>query len=87
MFSRWILAVLAPLVLAMTLGACNDGVQPGVVQSTQGGYRGETGRVIAIHDVGLRGGGSGMNDGTLVGGADQLEKLVSGGELKRTLGE
>jgi monothiol glutaredoxin len=25
--------------------------------------------------------------GTLVGGADQLEKLVSGGELKRTLGE
>ena len=25
--------------------------------------------------------------GTLVGGADELERLVSGGELKRTLGE
>ena len=25
--------------------------------------------------------------GTLIGGADQLEKMVSGGELKRTLGE
>jgi outer membrane lipoprotein SlyB len=68
MFSRWILAVLAPLALAMTLGACNDGVQPGVVQSAQGGYRGETGRVIAIRDVSLRSGGSGMNDGTLIGG-------------------
>ena len=68
MFGRWMLAVLAPLVLALTLGACNDGVQPGVVQSTQGGYRGETGRVIAIRDVGIRGGGSGMNDGTLIGG-------------------
>jgi len=25
--------------------------------------------------------------GTLIGGADQLEKMLSGGELKRTLGE
>ena len=25
--------------------------------------------------------------GTLIGGADQLEQMVSGGELKRTLGE
>jgi outer membrane lipoprotein SlyB len=68
MFGRWIFAVLAPLVLATVLGACNDGVQPGVVQTTQGGYRGETGRVIAIRDVSLSRGGSGMNDGTLVGG-------------------
>src|SRR3954464_6027420 len=68
MFGRLILAVLAPLVLAATLGACNDGVQPGVVQSAQGGYRGESGRVIAIRDVALRNGGSGTNDGTLVGG-------------------
>ena len=66
MFSRWMFAM---LMLAVTLGACdNGGVQPGVVQSAQGGYRGETGRVIAIRDVGIRGGGSGMNDGTLVGG-------------------
>ena len=69
MFSRWMFAVLAPLALAVTLGACdNNGVQPGVVQS-QGGYRGESGRVIAIRDVSLRNGSSGMNDGTLVGGA------------------
>ena len=68
MFSRWMFAVLAPLALAVTLGACdNNGVQPGVVQS-QGGYRGESGRVIAIRDVSLRNGSSGMNDGTLVGG-------------------
>jgi glutaredoxin-related protein len=25
--------------------------------------------------------------GTLIGGADQLDKMLSGGELKRTLGE
>ena len=68
MFSRWILAVLAPLVLAMTLGACNDGVQPGVVQSTQGGYRGETGRVVSIREVPVRKGNTGVSDGTLIGG-------------------
>ena len=68
MFSRWMLAVLASLALAVTLGACDNGVQQGVVQSAQGGYRGEAGRVIAIRDVSLRNGGSGMNDGTLVGG-------------------
>ncbi len=68
MFGRWILALLAPLALVATLGACNDGLQPGVVQSTQGGYRGETGRVVAIREVPLRGGGSGVNDGTVVGG-------------------
>jgi outer membrane lipoprotein SlyB len=62
--------LLVPLVLAATLGACNDnGVQPGVVQtSAAGGYRGEAGRVVAIREVPLRGGGSGVNDGTLIGG-------------------
>jgi outer membrane lipoprotein SlyB len=70
MFGRWLLGLLTSLVLAATLGACNDnGVQPGVVQtSAAGGYRGETGRVVAIREVPLRGGGSGMNDGTLIGG-------------------
>jgi outer membrane lipoprotein SlyB len=70
MFGRWLLGLLAPLALAATLGACNDnGVQPGVVQtSAAGGYRGEAGRVVAIREVPLRNGGSGMNDGTLVGG-------------------
>jgi outer membrane lipoprotein SlyB len=70
MFGKWLLGVLVPLLLAATLGACNDNaVQPGVVQtSAAGGYRGETGRVVAIREVPLRNGGSGMNDGTLVGG-------------------
>jgi len=70
MFGKWLLGVLVPLLLAATLGACNDsGVQPGVVQTqAQGGYRGEAGRVVAIREVPLRNGGSGMNDGTLVGG-------------------
>jgi len=70
MFGKWLLGLLAPLVLAATLGACNDnGVQPGVVQtSAAGGYRGESGRVVSIREVPIRGGGSGMNDGTLIGG-------------------
>src|SRR5215475_13087387 len=68
MLGKWLLGLLAPLLLAATLGACNDGVQPGVVQSAQGGFRGETGRVVSIQEVSLRNGGSGMNDGTLVGG-------------------
>src|SRR5215831_15977172 len=68
MFGKWLLGLLVPLALAATLGACNDNaVQPGVVQTTAGGYRGETGRVIAIREVPLRG-GSGTNDGTLIGG-------------------
>ena len=68
MLGKWLLGLLAPLLLAAALGACNDGVQPGVVQSAQGGFRGESGRVVAIREVPLRSGGSGMNDGTLVGG-------------------
>jgi outer membrane lipoprotein SlyB len=70
MFGRWLMGLLAPLLLAAALGACNDnGVQPGVVQtSAAGGYRGETGRVVAIREVPLRSGGSGVNDGTLIGG-------------------
>src|SRR5258708_39251434 len=70
MFGRWLLGLLAPLMVAAALGGCNDnGVQPGVVQtSAAGGYRGEAGRIVAIREVPLRNGGSGMNDGTLVGG-------------------
>jgi outer membrane lipoprotein SlyB len=71
MFGKWLFGLLVPLALAATLGACdqNQGVQPGVVQTAApSGYRGEAGRVIAIREVPLRSGGSGMNDGTLVGG-------------------
>src|SRR5690242_11267029 len=69
MLGRSIFAALAALVLAATLGACdNGGVQPGIQQTAPGGFRGEAGRVIAINEVDLRRSGTGMNDGTLVGG-------------------
>lgn len=69
MVAKWFLGLLAPLALAMTLGACDqNGVRQGYVQPSQQGYRGEAGRVVSIREVNLRNGGSGMNDGTLVGG-------------------
>jgi outer membrane lipoprotein SlyB len=70
MFGKWLFALLAPLALAGTLSACNEqGVQPGVVQtSAVQGFRGETGRVVSIREVGVRGNQSGANDGTLIGG-------------------
>jgi outer membrane lipoprotein SlyB len=71
MFGKWLLGLLVPFALTATLGACdqNRGVQPGVVQTAApSGYRGEAGRVVAIREVPLRSGGSGMNDGTLIGG-------------------
>lgn len=67
MFAKWLLGLLLPLALATTLGACeNQGVQPGVVQNASG-YRGETGRVVSIREVPLRG-QRGMSNGTMVGG-------------------
>ena len=69
MFGKWLFALLAPLALAATLSACNEGVQPGVVQtSAVQGFRGETGRVVSIREVGVRGNQTGANDGTLIGG-------------------
>jgi outer membrane lipoprotein SlyB len=70
MFGKWILALLAPLALAAALTGCNDqGVQPGVVQtSAAGGYRGEAGRVISIRDVNLAERRAGVSNGTLIGG-------------------
>ena len=68
MIGKWFLSLLVPLALAATLGACNEqGVQPGVVQTSYGGYRGESGRVVSIREVALRG-SSGVSDGTLIGG-------------------
>ena len=71
MFGKWLLGLLLPLVLAAGLGACdnNNSVQPGVVNtSAQGGYRGETGRVVSIREVPVRNRSSGVSDGTLIGG-------------------
>ena len=72
MFGKWLLSLLLPLTLAAALGACNESsgtVQPGVVNTAAAsGYRGETGRVVSIREVPVRGRSSGVSDGTLVGG-------------------
>lgn len=73
MLGAWLFRLLAPLVMAVGLTACNGSsgaVQPGVVNtSASSSYRGESGRVMAIREVPVRGSsGSGMNDGTLIGG-------------------
>jgi outer membrane lipoprotein SlyB len=78
-------AILLPVILAAGLGACaNNGVQPGIVNtasasgsssaSTYGGAQPiGSGRVVAINDVSLQGGGGSSNgggpsNGTMIGG-------------------
>jgi outer membrane lipoprotein SlyB len=70
MLVRWVMSLLVPVALAAAVTGCNDGgVQPGVVNTSAAqGYRGETGRVVEIREVPIKRGGSGMNDGTLIGG-------------------
>ena len=72
MLGKWLLTLFVPIVLAVGLSACNGSsgaVQPGVVNSSaQGGYRGETGRVVGIREVAVRSGNTGVSDGTLIGG-------------------
>jgi outer membrane lipoprotein SlyB len=70
MVGRWLAASLVPAALALGLVACDqNGVHPGVVNTPAAqGYRGETGQVMAIREVTLRGNQSGTNDGTLIGG-------------------
>ncbi|MCA0301587.1 MAG: hypothetical protein LCH95_04210 [Proteobacteria bacterium] len=70
MFGKWGLGLLVPLALVSGLTACEQGgVQPGVVQSSaSSSYRGETGRVVAIREVPVRRGNTGVSDGTLIGG-------------------
>jgi outer membrane lipoprotein SlyB len=71
MFGKWVVGLLVPLALLVGLAGCNEsgGVQPGVVNtSAAGGFRGETGRVIAIREVPVRRGNTGVSDGTLIGG-------------------
>jgi outer membrane lipoprotein SlyB len=69
MFGKWLLVLVAPLALAVTLSACNDGgVQPGIQAAPAGGFRGEAGRVVSIRDVDLRETRAGVSNGTLIGG-------------------
>lgn len=86
---RWLAGLLLPLTLAMSLGACMDdnGVQPGVVTSAGSGYRGESGRVTEIREVPIRKGGSGMNDGTLIGGGvGAAGGAVAGAAISNSVG-
>ena len=75
MQGKFVRSALLPLVLAAALGACaSNGVQPGFVQtaSTATPPPGSSGRVVAINDVSLQGGGSGSSSGSgqgpIVGG-------------------
>src|SRR4029077_21234139 len=75
MKGNFVRSVLLPLALAAALGACaSNGVQPGFVNtaSTATPPPGSTGRVVAINDASLQGGGSGASSGSgqgpLVGG-------------------
>jgi outer membrane lipoprotein SlyB len=70
MLRKWLFGLLLPLALAGGLSACmeDNGVQPGVINAPASGFRGETGRVMAIREVPLRGRQSGVSDGTLIGG-------------------
>lgn len=69
--NKWLASLIVPAALAAGLGACTQTggtTQPGFVNtSSTGAYGGDSGRVVSIREVSLRG-SSGMNDGTLVGG-------------------
>lgn len=69
--NKLLLSLMVPVALALGLAACGQtgpGTQYGVVNtSATGSYSGESGRVVAINDVALRG-SSGMSSSTLVGG-------------------
>ncbi|MDI1284509.1 MAG: hypothetical protein PSV46_08935 [Reyranella sp.] len=73
--NKWLMSLMMPVALTASLGACTQtggASQPGYVNTSApgnsgGSYSGEQGRVMSIREVALSG-GSGMNDGTLVGG-------------------
>jgi outer membrane lipoprotein SlyB len=70
MFAKTIGGLALSIALAAGLCACmeDNGVQPGVVSPASNGYRGESGRVMAIREVPLHNGQSGVSNGTLIGG-------------------
>src|SRR6201989_2014493 len=88
MFGKWLFALLAPLALAVTLSACNDGgVQPGIQAAPAGGFRGEAGRVVAIQDVDLRNTQRGVSNGTLIsGGVGGVGGAIAGAAIGGTAG-
>ena len=69
--NKWLLSLMVPAALAVSLGACNQtgGTQPGFVNtSATASYSGDSGRVVSIREVPLRGSSSGVSTGTMVGG-------------------
>ena len=70
--NKRLLSLMVPVALVMSLGACSQpggGMQSGVVNtSAAGSYSGASGRVVAIHEVAVRGGSQGASNGTWVGG-------------------
>ena len=72
--NKWLLSLMVPAALAVSLGACNQtggATPPGYRQHVGNGQLqqlGDSGRVMAIREVAVRGGGSGVSNGTLVGG-------------------
>jgi outer membrane lipoprotein SlyB len=91
MYGKWLLSLVMAVAVAGTLGACNGSsgaVQPGVVNtSAAGGYRGESGRVIAIREVPIRSRSSGVSDGTLIGaGLGTVGGAAIGGATTNSVG-
>src|SRR5437762_12940896 len=95
MFGRRFVSLLVPVALAAGVSACNESsgaVQPGIVNTAAPGppegYRGEQGRVVAVNETRLKGGGgSGMNDGTLMGGGvGAAGGAVAGAAVSRSVG-
>jgi outer membrane lipoprotein SlyB len=86
---RWPLALFLPLLLAGGLAACEqqNAVQPGVVNTAYGGYRGEGGRVVSIREVQVRSGNSGVSNGTLIGGGlGATGGAIAGGAISHSVG-
>src|SRR5712664_3890348 len=93
MVARFVRSLMIPVGVVIPLGlmtaACdqqNQPVQAGYVQPAASGYRGEAGRVMAIHDVAIRG-KNGVNDGTLVGGGvGAAGGAIAGGAISHSVG-
>lgn len=93
MVARFVRSLMIPVGVVVPLGlmtaACdqqNQPVQAGYVQTAASGYRGEAGRVVAIHDVAIRG-KNGVNDGTLVGGGvGAAGGAIAGGAISHSVG-
>src|SRR5438128_1200786 len=98
MTGNWLRWPLLPLLLAGGLAACDSkAVQPGIVNTSStaatapangASVPAESGRVVSIHEVALRGGrGGGSGNGPLVGGLiGAAGGAAIGGATSRSVG-